>query len=95
MSYVLRPRAKADLLSILKYIADYNPKASLGWYQEVVLTLEMIGDLPEIGQPRDDVRRGLRTFPKGNYLIVFETKNSEARILRVVHGARDWPRLVR
>ena len=73
MSYVLRPRAKADLLSIAKHIAD----------------------LPEIGQPRDDVRRGLRTFPKGNYLIVFETKNSEARILRVVHGARDWPKLVR
>jgi toxin ParE1/3/4 len=95
MSYILRPRAKADIISIAKYIADRNPAASAKWHREILDACAMIGDLPEIGQPRDDVRAELRTFPKGNYLIVFEPGGSEARILRVIHGARDWPKLVR
>lgn len=95
MSYVLRPRAKADLLSISKYIADHNPPASLKWYREMLDTCAMIGDLPDIGQERGDVVPGLRTFPKGKYLVVFESDGAHVSILRVVHGARDWPKLVR
>ncbi|PWE56520.1 hypothetical protein DEM27_09025 [Metarhizobium album] len=55
----------------------------------------MLGDLPAIGQERDDIRPGIRTFPKGGYLILFRRDGAHAIIVRVVHGARHWPNLVR
>ena len=95
MSYVLRPHAKADIIRIAKYIADHNPRAALDWYAEISATCSMLGEMPEVGHARDDIRPGLRTFPKGNYVIIFRTDRRVASILRVIHAARDWPKLVR
>lgn len=95
MSYILRPTAKADILRIAKYIADRNPQASLDWYDEILATCSMLGEMPEAGHARGDVRRGVRTFPKGNCLIVYRVDGRFAAILRAVHSARDWPKLLR
>lgn len=95
MSYTLSPKAKADILSIAKHIADDNPHAALNWYEDILAVCRVLGDLPAVGQSRDDVEAGLRTFPKGNYMIIFRAHGPDAVILRVVHGARDWPKLAR
>ena len=34
--------------------------------------------------------RGLRTFPAGDYLIVYCIEDEDVLILRVVHGKRDF-----
>ena len=95
MSAIFRPRAKTDMIAIARYIADNNPGAALKWYQEIFDVCAILGELPASGHLRDDVRTGLRTFPKGNYVILYRTLGADAIILRVLHAARNWPKLMR
>jgi toxin ParE1/3/4 len=55
---------------------------------------ETLGQMPEIGAPRFDVRPDMRLFPIGNYLILYRAVEASAEIVRVVHGAREWEDLV-
>lgn len=47
-----------------------------------------------MGVARFDIRRGLRMFPVGNYLILYREIDDGAEILRVIHGARQWQDLL-
>lgn len=49
----------------------------------------MLGRQPLIGESRDDLQPGLRSFPVGNYVILYEIIDSHPVIVRVLHGARD------
>lgn len=47
-----------------------------------------------MGVARPHIRPGLRTFPVGNYLILYRQIDDGAEIVRVVHGARQWQDLL-
>jgi toxin ParE1/3/4 len=49
----------------------------------------MISRYPHIGRRRDDdLRPGLRSFPIGDYIILYRTEDTEVLVLRVVRGSR-------
>lgn len=50
--------------------------------------------MPGIGVARPEVRPELRSFPVGNYLILYRQIDEGAEIVRVVHGARQWEDLL-
>jgi toxin ParE1/3/4 len=93
MTFRLRPEAEADIEAIALYIADDNPSAARRWFDEMHLRCERIGEMPGMGVARPDVRPDLRTFPAGNYLILYREIDDGAEIVRVVHGARHWQKL--
>jgi len=95
MAFRLRKKAESDILSIMNYIGRDNPAAALKWQEEMFRIFDLLGDQPGIGTQRDEVQSGLKTFARGNYLVVFRAIGMNAHILRVIHGARDWPKLVR
>jgi toxin ParE1/3/4 len=95
MSIVIRPQAEADIDAIADFIALDNPLAAERWVDELFATFLMLGRRPGMGRPREDVAFGLRTFPKGRYLIVFRRSGETTTIVRIVHGARDWTKLIR
>lgn len=95
MSVEVRPLAEADIDAIADFIALDNPSAAERWVDELFATFRMLGRQHGLGRPREDVRPGLRTFPKGRYLIVFRHDGGTTTIIRVVHGAREWDKLVR
>jgi toxin ParE1/3/4 len=95
MSFILRPAAEKDIQEISKYIAADSPTAARNWRREILETCRMLGELPALGTSRDDIPNDLRTFPKGKYIIVFRSAPSAIVVVRVVHSARDWPKLVR
>jgi toxin ParE1/3/4 len=92
---MLRPAARNDILEIAKYIADHNPTAAREWRKDILDACRLLGEFPQVGTARDDAKAGYRTFPKGNYLIIFQADKSGVAIIRVVHAARDWPKLMR
>jgi toxin ParE1/3/4 len=50
----------------------------------------LLGKHPYLGRPRsEDLRPGLRTFPIGEYLIVYQVRGEDAAILHVMRGSRD------
>ena len=95
---VLAPCARTDLLSATSWIAKDNRTAARGLRQAVLKAAERIDAHPEIGTLRPDLADPpirfipLTGFP---YLVVYDPTQSPALILRVFHGARDLPTVLR
>jgi toxin ParE1/3/4 len=50
----------------------------------------LLGTHPNIGRARDeDLRPGLRSFPVGEYAIIYRIDHEDVLILRVLRGNRD------
>ncbi|MEO5759519.1 MAG: type II toxin-antitoxin system RelE/ParE family toxin [Mesorhizobium sp.] len=94
MTLRLRPEAEADIEAIALYIAEDSPSAALRWYEEIHAQCRRIADMPGMGIARPEVRPGLRTFSAGNYLILYRQIENGAEIVRVIHGARQWHKLL-
>jgi len=94
MTLRLRPEAEADIEAIALYIAEDSPTAAQRWFEEIYETCRRIAEMPGIGVARPDIRAELRTFPVGNYLILYRQIDGGAEIARVVHGARRWQELL-
>ena len=56
--------------------------------------MRQLSEQPLIGAAQDKYRSGLRSFPVGKYVIFYEINAAGITIIRVLHGARDWPRIV-
>ena len=90
MSTVFRsPQAELDLIEIWLYIAADNPNAADELLDEVDRKCTMLADSPKIGRHRQELGSELRSFPVGNYLIVYRAVADGIEVARVLHGARD------
>ena len=50
----------------------------------------LLASHPNIGRARDkDLRPGLRSFPVGEYVIIYRVEDDDVLILRVLRGSRD------
>jgi toxin ParE1/3/4 len=94
MSFRLTPLAVSDIEGIVGTIAEDNPAAAGRWLDGVVKTCRKLGETPMLGVERSDVRKGLRLFPVGRYLILYRVASNGVDIVRVLHGARRWQDLI-
>lgn len=93
VAYRLTRLAEQDLLDIRAFIAQHSPVAAermLDRFQGCILLLSA---QPLIGEARADLRPYLRQMPVGNYVIFYRYIAEEVTIVRVLHGARDFPTL--
>ncbi len=91
MARIVRSRlARADLRDAWLYIAQDNIDAADRFLERMDQIVRMISERPEIGESQDDLKRGLRRFVAGNYLIFYESMPKGIRVVRVLHGARRW-----
>ena len=93
MGYRLRPKARKDISAIMSYIGRQNPRAALSWRDEIFRILEMLGQMPEAGTGHEEIGSGMRMFPKGNYVILYEAVRNGIVVIRVTHAARDREKL--
>lgn len=55
----------------------------------------LLASNPHIGRKRDeDLRLGLRSFPVGEYIILYRIGGEDVLILHVTRGSRDIPKLL-
>lgn len=90
---MILPAAQADLFEIGDFIAQDNPGRALSFLAEIEAKMHQAAERPESFPTRDDVRKGLRSARHGRYMIFFLTRGEEVQIIRVLHGARDFPRV--
>jgi toxin ParE1/3/4 len=83
-----------DIEEIVNYVSLDSPKAALSWLEGIEGKFEAIGMTPGLGVSRPEVRAELRSFSFGNYLILYRKVEGGAEIVRVMHGARDWQKLL-
>lgn len=90
MAYLITEPAEADLDEVLSFIADDNLDAALAFSDRLTSRFEMLSETPRAGRERKEFRDDARSFPEGNYLIIYRIiTGDDIEILRVLHGARD------
>jgi toxin ParE1/3/4 len=87
--YIIAPSAKRELKEINSYIARYNSTAARRFKERIKQQCKLLADFPEMGQNRDELESGLRSFPIENYLIFYRPIANGVEIVRVVSGYRD------
>jgi toxin ParE1/3/4 len=91
----MRVRWTTDAADDLERICDYIATSRPGAAQNVAVTIvRRIADLetfPQLGrQGRVDGTREL-TFASLPFVAVYEVHSEEVQVLRILHGARQWP----
>jgi toxin ParE1/3/4 len=93
---LLSPRAAADLEEIAAYIARDNPVRAASFVVELEAKCRAVAASPELYPARTDLASGLRMAVHGRYLVLYRDLLGEdtVRIERVLHSARNPPRLI-
>jgi toxin ParE1/3/4 len=85
--------ARSDLDEIWLYIAQDNLDAADKLIHAVVSRFPKLAAMPLIGRQREELSPRLRSFPVSRYVIFYRPIENGIEIVRVLHGARDFPPL--
>ena len=88
-------KSKVDYLEIWLYVAERNKDAADDLLRSFDKAIDLLADFPGLGTHRDDLKRGVLTYPVGNYLVLYRRVDGGIEVIRVAHGARDLRRLFR
>jgi toxin ParE1/3/4 len=91
MAHRLAPQDRAELNSIWNYIVKEsgNTVAADGVIDAITERFYLLSQYPRMGRSRDDLRPGLRSFPVGQYVIIYTIEDEDVEILHVFHGRQD------
>ena len=96
MKVVVSRAAERDLHGIKSEIARAAPRRAETYLDELLDACERIGLTP-LGcpvVPRYEAA-GYRRSVHGNYLIFYRVRDERVEIVRILHGARDYERILR
>jgi toxin ParE1/3/4 len=83
------PKAAEDIENIGDFIARDSPRRARSFVEELLDTCRGIVAMPEAYQGVPELAEGLRRAVHRNYLIFYTVRDSEVRVERVLHGARN------
>ncbi|MCE5268251.1 MAG: type II toxin-antitoxin system RelE/ParE family toxin [Planctomycetaceae bacterium] len=87
--YRVAPLAQFDLDEIWAYVAKDRPVAADRLMEAFHQKFLALSSQPLMGESRDDLAPGLRSFSCGNYLLLYRLTKRRIEIVRVIHAARD------
>lgn len=99
MRIAKRPSAVSDLYDLAVYIGRDSADAAERFVDAAEATIARIAQFPESGttfvtsNPRLKGMRVVRIEAFPNFLVFFLPRKETVEIVRVVHGARDFPKL--
>jgi toxin ParE1/3/4 len=92
MAHRVAPRAAADLDDIWYHLAKESSSIDVAnrLIDSITDRFFLLSGHPYLGRAReDDFGVGSRSFPVGEYVIVYSVEDGDVLILRVAHGRRD------
>jgi|ERR1700737_5445383 toxin ParE1/3/4 len=92
---VFRQQAWQDLDWIDTRIASEDPGAAQRFRTNVLRRIALLERFPESAQPRPEFGPHIWSIPIGRYIVLLRVVVPKVIVLRIVHGARDLPRLFR
>ena len=97
--YRVSEQATAELDSIWLYVARDSNSIEIAntLIDSITARFWRLASQPHMGRDRTaDLGKGLRSFPAGNYTILYEiAQDHRVHILRVIDSRRDIPALLR
>lgn len=97
----IRHDAELDALGYFQQFLAQNPDAALRWLKAIDRTIENLALQPFIGRLRKFRGRGLQNVRSWrvsgfeHYLIFYRFTSARMEILRIKHGAMDFPKALR
>ena len=86
------PLARSDLLSIFDYVSARNPQAAERLVSAIEDQLEALLDFPQMGRPGRVAATREFVISRTPYIVAYRLRGQDIEILRILHGARRWPR---
>ncbi len=82
--------AKTDLQRIGDYTRrEWGAAQKRKYLGQIKDTFKAIRDTPGLGTPRDEIDKGLRTYPVRRHVIFYRETKNELLIVRVLHASMD------
>jgi toxin ParE1/3/4 len=94
MGTVLRTsQAHLDLVKLATDVGEENAAAADRLLDEIDGRCRLLAQFPEMGRKREELAPRLRSSVVGHYVIFYRPMADGIQVIRVLHGARDLPRL--
>jgi plasmid stabilization system protein ParE len=92
---ILTPQAIAQLKEIEDYISADSPTRAQAFVAAIRARIRKIGHMPQAFAlaPRYE-QFGIRRRPYGDYLIFYRIETRLVRVIAIIHGARDYDRVL-
>lgn len=94
--YQLSPAAEEDLTEIWVYLAENaGEQVADRIIDEISATCQHLAQRPLTGRARNELRKGLRSFPANTYLVFYDVVAANHIVVRrVLHQRRDLKALL-
>lgn len=80
-----------DLRALRQYIAQDNPPAANRVAKQILKTVELLSKQPAIGRQGRVFNTRELIISNTPYIVPYRVKRNTIEILRVFHGAMQWP----
>ncbi len=80
-----------DMKALRRFIAEHDPQAAEATALQILDAVERLAVYPASGRAgrKPDTRE--LVMPRSAYVVVYRIVANRVEILRVLHGARQWP----
>jgi len=92
---VFRDRARRDLDQSMPALRPTIQVLAERFRANVLRRISLLERLPEGAQPRPEFGPDIRTILIGSYIVILRVVVPKVTVLRIVHSARDLPRLLK
>ena len=83
--------AEDDLIDILDYIAHDNPAAAVDAIDHIEAAALRLAEFPLSGREGSVPDTRELPIPRLPFLLIYRVREATVEVLRVLHGARQWP----
>ncbi len=86
------PLARTDLTELVTYIASEDPNAACRVHDEIRKHIGILATQPEMGRPGRVPGTRELVIAGTPYVAAYRFAGDLVTVLRILHGARLWPR---
>lgn len=87
--------AEKDLEDVFSYTdEEYGSDQAIKYLTELDDVFQQLVENPELGRERNEIKKGLRSFPKNKHVVFYRILKEHIRIVRILHGNRDLPKFL-
>lgn len=92
-TYELSTAADRDLDEIFDYtLTTFGLEQAVKYLSEFETLFDQLVSNPHIGKSRNEIKLGLKSFPKSSHIVFYRIFTDRLRIVRVLHASRDLPK---
>ena len=91
--YILSEKTQDDINELFKYgNNNFGKNKTIAYLVGLQTYFSSLIKSPKIGRQRNEIKKGLYSFPYKSHIIFYRIFTNHIRIVRVLHGSKDLPR---